>query len=410
MLSYTLEKATLIEKLDQIAQLISASHQNETLIGVLNGTSGMALFQFYYAKYLNSESPTDLGEEIIANCIESINEGFGLPTFCNGIAGLGWTMDHLQQEDFIEIDNDEILANLDDYLYTQMKADFALNNYDFLHGAIGYGFYFLKRWKNTQDTDLKAQYHTYLLELVSFLKETSEEKPEGTTWKSIVIQETKQEGYNLSLSHGMSSVVSFLNLLYAIDDFKALVEPLLRGAVDYILFYRNKQQEGLSLFPSWINPGQDPLYKSRLAWCYGDLGIGLTLWKVAKNLQDSTLADTALDIYTHASQRKDPMDTAVTDAGVCHGSFGIAKMFDKMYQETQNPLFKETAEFWLREALQMDVHPDGLAGYKKFYPKDTNEQWKNDFCLLEGITGIGLTLIDFLSETPNNWDECLLIS
>jgi len=410
MLSYTLEKATLIEKLDQIGQLVSTLHQDEELIGVLNGTAGLALFQFYYAKYLNSEAPADIGEEIIVNSIESINQGFGLPTFCNGIAGFGWTMDHLQQEEFIEIDNDAILADLDEYLYTKMQEDFATNNYDFLHGAMGYGFYFLKRWKNTQDSALKERYQAYLLELVSFLKDMSEEKPEGITWKSVVIQETQQEGYNLSLSHGMSSIVSFLNLLYPIAGFQEVVEPLLKGAIRYILFCRNTQQEGLSLFPSWVEPGQDIIYRSRLAWCYGDLGIGLALWKVAKNLQDNALADTALEIFSHAAQRKDPAETSVTDAGVCHGAFGLAKMFDKIYKETQKPLFKETAEFWIQEALQMDIHPDGLAGYKKFYPKDTHQQWKNDLCLLEGVTGMGLTLIDFLSETPNNWDECLLIS
>ncbi|OJJ19408.1 hypothetical protein BKI52_21605 [marine bacterium AO1-C] len=410
MLSYTLEKATLVEKLDQIAQLVSSQHQDESLIGVLNGTSGMALFQFYYSRYSNSDTPADIGGEIIANCVDSINEGFGHPTFCNGIAGLGWTMDHLQQEEFVEIDNDAILADLDGYLYTNMKSDFAQRNYDFLHGAMGYGFYFLKRLKNTQESALKTRYQAYLLELVSFLKEMSEEKNGGIAWKSIVIQETNQVGYNLSLSHGMSSIISFLNLLYVIDDFKDAVEPLLKGAVDYILSYRSNEDQNLSLFPSWIEPEKDVIYKSRLAWCYGDLGIGLTLWKVAKNLQDSSLAATALEIFTHASQRKEPAETSVTDAGVCHGAFGIAKMFDKIYQETQKPVFKETAEFWLQEALQMDIHADGLAGYKKFYPKDTNEQWKNDLCLLEGITGIGLTLIDFLSDTPNNWDECLLIS
>ncbi len=51
---------------------------------------------------------------------------------------------------------------------------------------------------------------------------------------------------------------------------------------------------------------------------------------------------------------------------------------------------------------------DGLAGYKAWQGQDG---WCKEYGLLEGISGIGLVLLNFLSnESKNmNWDNCFLV-
>ncbi|OJJ22993.1 hypothetical protein BKI52_01170 [marine bacterium AO1-C] len=402
--------AFFAQKLAQINELIITLHQSEQFLGVLNGKAGIALFQFYYGQYLNDEAPADIGGEIISDSIDSINRGFNFPTFCNGIAGLGWTLDHLQQEKLIDIDNDQILSGLDNFLYSSMIADIRQGKFDFLHGAVGYGFYFLKRLRNTQRADLKKRYETYLLELLAYLKHLAVPQQTGIAWKSVLIKEANLQGFNLSLSHGLASIVNFLARVHSVEELKSEAAPLLKKSLDYLLFYKTNHQDSISLFPSWIAPDTDISYNSRLAWCYGDLGIGLTTWHAAQSLEDENLNATACQIFEHAAQRRTPDKSFIKDASICHGAYGVSKIFNRAYHITENPLFKETADYWMDEAVCMAFHEDGLAGYRQFFMEDGKETWENKIGLLEGIAGIGLSIIDYLSDTPHNWDECLMIS
>ncbi len=72
------------------------------------------------------------------------------------------------------------------------------------------------------------------------------------------------------------------------------------------------------------------------------------------------------------------------------------------------PVFKEATEFWIQDGLNKATHKDGLAGYKQWNAKD--KEWVSNIPLLEGIAGIGLTIIDYLADFDSSWDECLMIS
>ena len=142
------DKEILESHLAVIAQLTSYKYKDyDDNLGVLAGISGVALFQFYYSKHTNNDYHADIGAEIITHCIEKINTGFSHPSFCNGIAGLAWVIQHLRKEGFIELNSDDLLSQFDDFLYKKMIIDFRENKYDFLHGALGYAFYFFKRFK-----------------------------------------------------------------------------------------------------------------------------------------------------------------------------------------------------------------------------------------------------------------------
>ncbi len=379
-----------------------------TDIGVVAGLSGIALFQFYYSKFLDIEGPSEVGAEIISFCIEKINDGYSLPTYCNGIAGLGWAIQHLKVEDFINLDCDALLSNFDKYLYDQMVFDFNLGNYDFLHGALGHAFYFLSRYKHTEDLYLKKRYESYLLEGIKNLKKLAIQKDNSLKWKSILDINKGNEGYNLSLSHGISSILNFSSRLHAIDAFKEVTEKLVIGSANYILSFQKKNSKNLSLFPSWIEKDISPEYNSRIAWCYGDLGIGLSILRAGQSLRDVSMQKHALEIIAHTTTRKSPDETLVKDAGVCHGSYGNSLIYQRLHQTISNPLFQKSLHFWLDNGVEKAIHKDGYAGYKQW--NGLEKKWMPELNLLEGVAGIGLVIIEYLSEEPNFWDECLMIS
>lgn len=401
-------KKILEQQLEEISSIISEKYSNEKNIGVVAGSSGCALFQFYYAKYLDSDYYSDLGIEIISHCIAKINDGYSFPSYCDGIAGFGWAIQHLSNEGFISVDCDDLLSPFDEFLFSQMELELSNDNLDFLHGAIGYGFYFLKRYQLTTNRELKNSYNHYLLVLLKGLDRLAIQQGNQLKWESIFDLEKGDKVANLSLSHGMSSIVNFLSRLLDLNTFQEPSRKLLKRSITYILSFQSTNKTSLSLFPSIIDNHKKLKYNSRIAWCYGDLGVGVSLLKSSKTLNDSTLEQKAIIILKHSAKRKKNEKTMVMDAGICHGSYGNAQIFGKIYNVHPEEEFKDVSNFWIEDGIKRSVFDNGYAGYKQW--NGQQKEWQSSLTLLEGIAGIGLSIIDYLSDEPNNWDECLLIS
>ncbi len=180
------------------------------------------------------------------------------------------------------------------------------------------------------------------------------------------------------------------------------------GGINYIQSFKSCDESHLCIFPDWIKNGEEPVYDGRVAWCYGDLTIAYTLWEAGRTLENTTLEEEAFKVMEHTALRRSPKESHVIDAGICHGSFGNAQIFNNLYLKTNNNLFKETARFWIEDGIKKANYQDGYAGFKQYSGLD--KIWKPELELLEGIAGIGLVIIDYLESSPNSWDECLMIS
>ncbi|WP_148044363.1 lanthionine synthetase C family protein [Sinomicrobium pectinilyticum] len=395
------------KKLDDIIDVLDIYSSNYEQVGGLVGISGIAMLYLYYAEYTNNEDLYNKGIKILTEGVNKVNKGVSMPTYCMGLAGMGWVLDHLKNKQIIDNNNDELLITLDKPLNHLMMKNMDDKYYDFLHGAIGYGYYFLKRYENTKSKLLKNQYKESLLKLILMLDEISIKEGRFVKWLSTLKRDTKVKGYNLSLSHGMSSVINFLSRLHKYEEFQMHVKPMIYGGVEYIKSKMAKDMKSFSLFPNWIKDGKANENGSRLAWCYGDLGVGISFWQVSKNLQDTKLKDLSISILKHSARRVSSKDSRVIDAGICHGSFGNAQIFNRMFAETNEGIFRQAAEFWIKDGLKRAIYKDGYAGFKQW--NGMKKDWQEDLSLLEGITGIGLSLLSHLSG-DYSWDECLMIS
>jgi hypothetical protein len=403
-----MNKKILENKLKEIDLILKSEYLNENHVGIHSGLSGIALFQAHYSKYLKLSSQENFGANVISHSISKINNGYNYPTFCNGIAGLGWTIDYLNNERLLSIDCDGLLSELDDFLYENMVNQLQIRNYDFLHGAIGIAMYFLNRYRSTKLPILKNKYKTILIKFIELLDGISENvTKEKIKWLTTSNHLHKQ-GCDLSLSHGMSSISGILIKLSKYDDFKFCKE-LLKKAIYFINDFINKENNSLSLFPNWVGMEDKNDYNSRLAWCYGDLGIGLQFWYASKIFKSSQLMGTAMYIFHHSSKRKIFEDTFVMDSSICHGAFGLAQIFGRIYKETENIKFKNCSEYWLEEGLKFgQIDDNAFAGFQTW--NNSQKKWENNSSLLEGISGIGLVILDYLNGNTERWDECLMIS
>ena len=411
-LSYTFKmnkEYYLREKLKEIDRILRDEYQNSTDIGVLSGVSGIAIFQFYYAQFLQKEHHKDVGADILSWIIEKINNGYIYHTYCGGIAGAAWAIEFLKKEKFIDLDTDLLLSQLDDFLIDSIqRQEDNIVFYDFLHGVLGIGYYFLKRYQSTESIVLKKKYKDVLLEIIVSLDASSLKDKDGARWESVLIIEEGLKGYNLSLSHGMSSIINFVSRLVMYDDFHASGKELLEESVHYIMRLKSEDASCTSFFPNWVTIDHIQSKNTRLAWCYGDLGVGISLWRAGIALKNTPLSKSAIDVLKRSASRKDRKEAKVIDAGLCHGAYGIMHIYHYMYQETNDPIFKEAADFWIDQALEMATHKEGYAGYMQWKAGEESG-WKTETNILEGIAGIGLSIISYLAPFKTKWNECLLI-
>jgi len=400
-------KKRLENKLEEIAEFLLNHEDDNKEIGTLSGISGNAMFHFYYANYKDDDRHREKGAEIISEAFNRIENGYTYPTFCDGIAGACWVLELLKEEKFIELEEDIITEDVDEYLFGKMKEFIADNDFDFMHGAIGIGFYYLKRYQNVTSQTLKNRYEEYLLVLIDAITKTAIVEDGMVKWKSeIVSGEYRAEGYNLGLAHGIPSIINFLSILMIYPVFINQVAKLLKPACNYILSCKHTNKELTSSFPNWIvEGGESDITNSRLAWCYGDLGISISLLKAGKVLEDNFLIQESLEIIKKSSKRQNKEEADIMDAGLCHGAYGVMHIYNHVFNETNDSLFKKNVNNWANIALNMATHKNGYVGYKEF----SYTSWKCNPNLLAGTSGIGLTIIGYLSKDRLKWNQCLLI-
>ncbi|MCL2434810.1 MAG: lanthionine synthetase C family protein [Lentimicrobiaceae bacterium] len=393
----------MIKKIDKITQVLSSDLAPE--IGLLTGLGGQILTcseLFLYQK-ISQEKLSHLHyvlEEKLAN------ENF-MGTHCGGLAGIGWLYEYLSQRKIIDYDTNILLEEFDSYLEQTLKSFMLENTYDFLHGGIGVALYFSKR------VTKKKEHVSVLNQFLEDLEKMSIQQEDGSIkWLSTLSGEPFKQGYNIALSHGISSIIAFLSKIYKMESIdKEKTEKLLRGAVQYLFDQEIDKDKYGSCFPNFALESTPTIYKSRLAWCYGDLGIASALYQAGIILKENAWIDKALEIFIFAAtQRKNLERENVVDAGLCHGTSGIGHIFYRMWWNTKLPEFKAAADYWFDQTLKMAKFEDGLAGYKTYEASDGKPLWVNKYGLLDGISGIGLAMLTYYYETEPTWDECLLLS
>ncbi len=368
----------------------------------MGGKAGLACFYAYYADWSGNRVFDSLAADMIE---QELNPAAGhVPElrFSNGLSGLAWLIHHLTATGMFQWDTTSVFDELDPHLYPYMLAEMLAGHYDYLHGALGVALYFLRQPGSDK-------YRPHLEELVSELDKMAVREDDGSIkWKSVLDEKTNKSGYNLSLSHGMASIILILSKIYAEGISEQMTGQLIKGSLMYVNKQKLPSGEFLSVFPSWAKESMQESEQSRLAWCYGDLGIGLAYMQAGEILPESSYKTDGLSILLSTALRRDLEENNVFDAGLCHGASGLALIYNVLYQTTLLTVFREAAMYWLDICLNMAIHDDGSAGYKAWHHPDYGG-WQNSPGLLDGVAGIGLSLLSFVSVREPTWAGSLLL-
>jgi lantibiotic biosynthesis protein len=379
----------------------------DTNTGLLGGYTGVALFYAYYYQLTGKEEHLDKVYEIIEKCLQALAEEPMNGSHCSGIAGVSWCIQHLTEMGFIEADEtSDTFTDIDVLIADFMVSELAEGRNDFLHQGLGSALYFLERLP-------AATAVTQLQNLVQQLEKTAIRLPGGIAWKDHFSnksqQHKEQDLFNLGLAHGNPAIIDILARCYEKGIAREATLPLITTGIQWLMGTRNKPGDATqSLFPVLVDAGNKAMGEahSRLGWCYGDLGIATMLWNTGRRLGRNDYQQEAHQMYRRMALHRNAKNGAVNDACLCHGSAGIAHIFQQVGLATNDATLLDASGDWLQMTLHMNNWPDGAAGYKFYHHPD----YISSHNVLEGIAGIGLSLISFVdTEIKPAWGSCMLI-
>ncbi len=403
------EAAAAEEALRDIIAAVTEPTDRPDLAG---GNAGFALLHSYLEEAHPGAGHAARALALLEKSIEDLGGKVMGPGLYGGFTGIAWTVDQLQSH--LGMGEEDLNEGIDEALLSFLETPQWRDDYDLISGLVGYGVYALGRLQH-------ANGKAIALKVLDHLDAIKVPGPKGKGWTWATAPEllpawqrehSPNGYYNLGLAHGVPGVIAMLGHYIAEGVAPERSKALLDGAVEWLL--SEKERDGLGYcFPTTRSIGvEDREIPSRVAWCYGDLGLAVALLVAARGAQESSWETAALEIAHHSAARRLP-SSGVTDSGVCHGNAGNAHLFNRLWQATGDAAFADAARFWFEEALKARIPGTGVAGYRAWMPglpgTTEGEPWLSEPGLLEGATGIGLALAASLRPIVPTWDRMLLV-
>ncbi|HEX4964378.1 MAG TPA: lanthionine synthetase C family protein [Thermoanaerobaculia bacterium] len=373
--------------------------------GLAGGTAGLALFFSYLDQARPEEGFDELAMELLEEAVTATAESPLLPSLYSGFSGVGWIMEHLRgrlyEDEEGEDSGEEVAAALAEHVGITPW----LGHYDLISGLVGFGVYARERLPRSGGKEC-------LRRVVERLSELAEHGPHGATWLTGPGLMPQREvdlfpagSYNLGLAHGVPGVIALLGVA---QESGIESQPLLDDAVAWLLAQKLPADEE-SVFGYSVAAGVEQ-GSSRVAWCYGDLGIAASLLVAARAIGESDWEREALAI-THRAAARSLESSGVIDAGLCHGAAGVAHLFNRLHQATGDPALGDAARRWIDQTLALRTPGVGIGGYQMWVPdEDRNLGWRDDPGFLTGSLGVGLALLAAATEVEPEWDRVLQVS
>jgi lantibiotic modifying enzyme len=366
-------------------------------IGQLGGST---LFYLYSGRLFSNAGDfnrgIDLLEKLIVNSAR-LNQG----NISSGLGGVCWLLDICRKESFIEQDVNEIFPKIDLTLSNWISETIKLGNLDYLHGAIGTFIYLLHRYK---DNNIEAAVIEKLMDelLTTFIRiEDGGYFPFYSNLEQKIIPEI----CNLGLSHGIMSIIYAIAFAGQLGVRKTQATIVLKEVFKLIdVIISNNINEKNYQFPfSYDLKTKRPNSGGRIAWCYGDFGNSISILKAGEFLGQPALRTFAQDLCSK-SLASTIEEQGIVDSGLCHGLTGAISILDFWYRKTDKSLFLEYKNSYMNRYLQ--GFPNQNFHRNSFDPKTG---YAPNYTMLEGISGIGLSLLSELDTNKHYWKQLFLL-
>lgn len=378
--------------------------------GVASGSAGLALFLGYVARERADAALLERARAAFAQALEPV-EGRPHPaqdpSLLSGLPGLGWLLQHLPE--LVEGDAGQWLERIDGLVLAALEDEAWAGPFYHAEGLIGLGTYLLERPRGPLA-------ERGIASVVEQLRRRAVREDGGVAWLRPAAtfpaaNRPASDVYDLGIPRGVGGAIAFLAAATQYPSARETAQPLLRDALQWLLRQRC-MADPLGRFGAFVSPGAAPPPRTRLGWCYGDLGLSLVLLSTAQTLADSELAELATELATLTTRRDlDDPTTEIADAGFCHGTAGAGHLYARLFDATDDSCFLAAARRWFELALAMYREHESLGGFRAVYSSADDPTFlpRQMPGLLLGSAGIGLALLSACRPVRPDWDRFFLI-
>ena len=365
------------------------------------GDAGAAVSLGYLSLVNRDPACAALARRLITDAIGVMTKQTIQPTFYGGFTGIAWALTRLRAWNVVDA-ADQSFAVIDQALIRHTDRGVWPNDPELIHGVAGCLVYALARLPSP-DAQRIIERGLRALEV------SAERTTDGMTWfvpashlRSRTLERAPEGCYSLGISHGNPGIFSVAAEIHRLGIDLQRTQSLLEESVRWLLA---QELEG-GLFPSLIGPGVDPK-PARVSWCYGSPGIPIALLRAARALGREDWHATALRLATIAAAT--PFEASgVIDPPFCHGAVGLMHQFNRLYQETGDPIFADAARTWFDRTLAYRVDGEGIAGFSARPLPDAAKYPEPG--MLYGVAGIAAAFGAAISDVEPSWDAMFVLS
>jgi len=399
-----------LHAVDAIAESIPSIAQppGERDPSLANGQAGLALLYTWLARTGRMPQAGVHASQYLEAAIEEVATRPMDASLYGGFPGVAWAAELV--DDLLDPDAEDRNEEIDDALLGLLsRAHLWPAPHDLVVGVTGLGAYALQRYPRPSAIEC-------LHLVVERLYEPAQRDDHGIYWwtppAGILHPDSRKEypsgRADLGLAHGAAGAVALLGGICGAGVEPERARPLLGGAVSWLLAHSLATEAGPT-FPIWLAPGFQPS-PARCAWCYGDPGIAAALLLAARGVGAPAWEQAAVALACRAAQRP-PERTGTRDACFCHGTAGLAHIYNRMYQATGEPELGHAAVYWLGRTLDFYRAARANGGSWVRGSRDRAEEgpWTGTG-LLEGAAGVALVLLAATTPVEPGWDRMFLVS
>lgn len=409
------------ESVDRIlVELIHEVQSEPPGLSLPDGSTGYALALAVLADCLNRPDLMGVARTAWHAAVADLGQRPSIPALYGGFSGPGWVDAHLGGRFADDADEDFVHEEIESVLLARIEASPQDANYDLISGLVGFGVYALERWPRGLSTRIVER-------VVAQLVALAEVEHDGITWTTahtmpapIKISQGSRGYRNLGLAHGIPGVLAFLGRASCRGCLGAHGAWALEGGVEWLLRNQRPLAHGLR-YPAGLPIGGDlcdiDRSVSRVAWCYGDLGVAAALLLAGICHERADWSREAVLLAGNCAAVTIG-DGRVQNHGLCHGSAGVGHVLARMAQVSGSQSLRDAARSWFRKTLETRTSVVGIDGYATFRPENPfaarpefrDYRFVRDASFLTGASGVALALAGCFSAVNPSWDRVLLLS
>ncbi|MEE4286200.1 MAG: lanthionine synthetase LanC family protein [Mariniphaga sp.] len=355
-------------------------------IGLMHGKTGLALLFYQLAKQTGNTAFETFAGELVDEIVPVLSARQPVD-FENGLAGIGWGMEYLVQNGFLEADTDEVLEDFDKQIFKKFLEN-PPANIGLLSGVLGTGYYFLMRIKGAKqkpkniitETNRIAIQHicNHLALMLQQPGDTIKEPFKNNTPETINKIKKQDTG-----------PVPVFEITWNL--------PTLIGFLTEVLELNVQQSEVIKMLTKLFTPScpalRSPvLQNNRLLMLYSLIRLKNTLVVIphsGRNEISILVNQTIEKTVSGLDNEKYIKELGSLNFSTRNGIPGIALIHQKLYEQTGDLKYKNEYTSLLNRFVPQDL----INGFRYDYsnPLQTNEQ---SLGLLQGISGLLLTAVE----------------